>query len=342
MPFGDADIHIFPSEPAALNVTGALGLGSANTLVNYDDLSCGPLAPLTDPEPWGALRGGFWRAAGSEDADTAAQLFEELVQQRTRLRRAGAIRLWIGAALGEQLLCAWLGAALERIGTDRSLLTLVDLDSAPYPARPVRSVGVLNHKDVRYVADRWSALDDDRCAAYAAMWRAVSHETPELLGAFCAAESPCPPHLRKILANYMLHYPDVETGLCHWDRELLDSCRKNAPHTLHIMADVLGGGIDRPYYSVPGPGYLFHRLKRLGDPRLPYPLFKLSGDRTDMRALETWLSDAGLAVLEGEENAVALNGIDEIIGGVRLSLPGGPLWLFDGETLVAADLPVAG
>jgi len=108
------------------------------------------------------------------------------------------------------------------------------------------------------------------------------------------------------------------------------------------MGDVLGGGIERPYYSVPGPGYLFHRLKRMGDPVLPFPLIKLSGDRSDMRAVETWLTDAGLAVLNGDENAVALNGIDETIGGVTLSLSRGSLWLFDGETLVPVDLPAAG
>lgn len=339
MLFGETDIHIFPGEAAALNVTGALGLDSSSVLVHDDDLSCGPLSPLDTPQQWQAMRQEFWHRAGSPETASTAGLFQWLVDNVARLRAAGAIRLWIGAHLAEQLLAAWLIEVFHSIGVDYTRLWIVELDTASYPSRPLASVALLNHKAVRRIADRWSALQDGRRRAYEAMWHAVSDESPELLSAFCGFDSPCPAHLKKILANYMLHYPDADSGLSHWDRELLEACRRNAPQTINVMGDVLGGGIERPYYSVPGPGYLFHRLKRMGDPDLPFPLIKLSGDRTDMRSMETWLTDAGLAVLNGEENAVALNGIDETIGGVTLSLSRGSLWLFDGETLVPMELP---
>lgn len=339
MQFGETDIHIFPGEAAALNVAGALGLSSAGVLVNDDDLSCGPLSPLDTPRQWSALRRAFWRRAGNPDADSAAALFQALVENIERLHAASAIRLWIGAHLSEQLFAAWLTEVFASIGVDRAKIRIVELDTASFPSRPLASVALLNHKAVRRIATKWSPLLEGRRAAYEAMWHAVSDATPELLSAYCGFDSPCPAHLKKILANYMLHYPDADSGLSHWDRELLEACRKNAPQTINVMGDVLGGGIERPYYSVPGPGYLFHRLKRMGDPELPFPLIKLSGDSSDMRAVESWLTDAGLAVLNGEENAVALNGIDETIGGVTLSLARGPLWLFDGETLVPADLP---
>ena len=76
-----------------------------------------------------------------------------------------------------------------------------------------------------------------------------------------------------------------------------------------------------------GDHYLFSRLRKLADPALPAPLVTLSGDPTSMRACAAALTDLGRAVVEGRENFIRLNGIDDWVLGVHLdSASGGRVW----------------
>ncbi len=93
-----------------------------------------------------------------------------------------------------------------------------------------------------------------------------------------------------------------------------------------VKADVGG---DRP---LGGRGV--QRLKRLGDRRLAHPLLALTGDLSAIRSTEAAITEMGRMVLAGEANRVALNGIDDWVGGVHPKARSGSHWLSDGETLI--------
>jgi hypothetical protein len=107
-----------------------------------------------------------------------------------------------------------------------------------------------------------------------------------------------------------------------------------------------GFGADTPDW--PGEHYLFDRLIGLsdaGDQPLEHPLVAFFGDprsthnEDPMRFTEAAITELGQRVLAGEANHVALNGIDDWVGGVRLSSRAGRLWVFHGETLVPGGAP---
>ena len=94
------------------------------------------------------------------------------------------------------------------------------------------------------------------------------------------------------------------------------------------MADVVG------FPEWASDGYLFQRLRRLGDSRLARPFVVLSSETALMRDTEVRLTPDGKAALDGREHFVQLNGIDEHVAGVHLSSSGGDVWYRAGETLV--------
>ena len=85
---------------------------------------------------------------------------------------------------------------------------------------------------------------------------------------------------------------------------------------------------------------LSSRISRLGSPQLAKPLLHLEPDTTSadphMRAVN--LTEFGEAVLAGQANHLAVNGIDDWVGGVHLSSRNSNVWRYD-ET---NDLLVAG
>ncbi len=141
-----------------------------------------------------------------------------------------------------------------------------------------------------------------------------------------------PAPLKEALRAFMALYPAVDTGLNYWDRIILAHCRKHGPKAARILGYTIAH--DRVYPDRPDDIYLFDRLKRLGDRRLARPLLALTGDLSAMRSVEAAITETGQKVLAGVANYVALNGIDDWVGGVHLKARSGSPWVFDGETLV--------
>jgi hypothetical protein len=60
-------------------------------------------------------------------------------------------------------------------------------------------------------------------------------------------------------------------------------------------------------------------MLKMASPQARRPLVEVAGDLNDMRSCSVQLTEDGFAVLSGASNAIALNGIDDWIGGVHLT-----------------------
>ena len=127
-------------------------------------------------------------------------------------------------------------------------------------------------------------------------------------------------------------FPDAETGLTYWDRVLLSNTPTAGPKSTRVVAHTLVHRLND--LDMVGDGYLFHRLRRMGDPTLKEKAVTLTGRRPNMRDTEVRLTDFGEKLLSGEANYVTVNGIDEWVGGIRLSSEKWLVWYRDGDTLV--------
>ena len=137
----------------------------------------------------------------------------------------------------------------------------------------------------------------------------------------------------RLRMNKMLRrYPAKQTGLAYWDFELLRKTREQGPKAARIIAYAM----TEDFYDgdLTGDWYLFGRLLRLGDSRLPKPLLTLTGDIRHMRHTEAALTPFGQAVLDGREANFPANPIDDWAGGVHLSSITGNVWLNDNGRLI--------
>lgn len=335
--FGSTDIHIAPGDSAGASLLQCLRVPRKRLYVNTDDLTCGALTSLEDRGQWRQVRRTYWNtiykditADLDDDLDGPDYLFNRLYENQPQLAAADHLYLWLGLTLLDRFLLASLVVVFQHLEIDIQRLRMVDFGSRLHRGEFVPTIGLYNCEEIGQL--QWHTPTSAHLASLQSLWHAVSSPSPEDLLTFCAADAPHPIHLKQVIHTFMARYPAVDSGLNYLDRVILENCRKHGPHTAQIIGHTICH--DYSYPDSPGSIYLFSRLKRLGDRRLAHPLVALSGDQRAIRTTGAVLTATGEAVLNGETNFVALNGIDDWVGGMRLSSRAGNLWFFDGKTLV--------
>lgn len=340
MSFGVNDVHILCSESAAGSLAEAYGIDHQDMLLNADDLTCGPLSAVQDDNRWRQLRSDYWRGFEANfdlhprDAESPAPtaLYDAVTAQSRRLEEAESIILWLGSTALEQLLIAWLVAVFTARGIGTTNLRLLEIGQTPLFRE--RSIGALSGKLVRSCCSLRNPQPGE-LESYRNAWDAVSRSTPERWVGLCGCED-LPKNLHDALMAFLARFPDQRDGLNHWDRALLRNCKVDRLKAARIVGQTFGDIEDHPDW--PSDFYLFHRLLQLarrsdGSP-LPTPLVEVFGSGRSMRHTEVTITEAGRGVLSGGENFVTLNGVEDWIGGVKISSVEDSLWFFDGTTLV--------
>jgi hypothetical protein len=179
------------------------------------------------------------------------------------------------------------------------------------------------------------ALAEEDIAELDAAWSAVTASDPAALLAFIGGEAGPLPFLRRALAVLVTRFPDFYTGLNAWDSLILQCVRDHGPQAAWVIAQTMAHAME-PHLDWAGDAYLLARLRRLAEPALPHPFVSFTGSWTALRGCEVTLTETGARALEGEANFVALNGIDDWIGGVHLDSSEGWVWFRRHDTLVRA------
>jgi len=301
--FDALDWHVVQGDTAAYALRCCLGISPERTVTGAGDLSFGPLPAKPGPEMKQLAKGG------------------------------GAIHLWLGTLLSERLFAFRLVALLKDMDVEARRIRLVDMDRIAFHEGHAPSVATLDCEQFDMLGP-WRALDTRRATEFAAAWEAVSAATPQGLVDYCARKPRKADDPVQTLRAFLSRYPAADTGLPLWDRILLESCRAHGPDAARVVGHAMAH--EPPYPDWPGDDTLFRRLKHMADTALPHPLVRMIGDPGSIRTARVTLTKAGERVLDGAANAIALNGIDDRVGGVRLDSAAGALWVHEGETLVPA------
>ena len=337
MQFGENEFHIVRGDTAAAELRECFGISRDRMLVDQDDLAFGPLAPYESAATWQSARRAFWLnlpdLPDRDNYDKALGVFPaKLEAEQDRMANADTVYLWLGPLLSEVLLLGLALTILDRTRIDPARFRLVDLSPVRTPLGVEPSVGGLCCKYLEQIGP-WRGLDDGLRAACRDIWLAVTDPAPDrLIG--IGASSAYPDSVRIAAKAYMLRYPSTASGLGFWEKLALGKCTDSRRKVVKIVSAIFGDTQDlaRDMPDFPNDRWLFHRLKQIGDPALRHPLVQIHGKGERMRRTEVILTDAGRAVLAGEADAIALNGIEDRIGGVTLTTENH--WLFDGKTLV--------
>jgi len=331
MTFGENAFHIVPGNEVARVVRDEFDIPPDRILVEADTLCCGPLMALADVEQWDRLRNAYWASVDPRDS-RGPSLLAQMAAALDRLEAADEIHLWLGPALVESLLTGFVLEAFDLLDLDAGRLKLIDLEPVfdavgdRFPVDALRG-------DMLRVAGPWQEMDKPTQACYRQIWRAAIAPTPELLIAFSQHDTPWPAPLKEGIRSWLAWYPSIRSGLGFWDEMLLNNSGASPVTVAHTIESCTRHATGLG--CMPGDAWLFHRIRRMADPGFAWPLLEMTGDGKTYRHSLTRLTDAGIDVLNGDDNAIVLNGIEDRIGGVSLDLDRDRLWFYDGDTLTA-------
>ena len=323
-------LHVILGDSAAGTFTRVFHAND-RLLIDQDVLSCGPTLKGDDRRAWSKARHDFWSGLIPGAEPTHVQSTYNLDDNAERLRTASHIYIWAATSLSEQLFVAHVVRLADGVGADPERLSLVQFETVPGRTTRVLGMGELQEESMSNhpapVPLSTNALDD-----YRAAWNALTSDDPTGFERF-ANERPAANKWLKTAMQLMLRrFPDARNGLQFWDSLLLECVREHGPKAAKIIGYTMSKSWDGG--DLTGDLYLFGRLLRLGDERLPKPLVTFTGNRTAMRELDVALTPFGEAVLNGTESNYPTNPIDEWAAGVWLSSADGKLWFNDGGRLV--------
>ena len=260
----------------------------------------------------------------------------EIIDHAEALRNCETIMLWIGTGLADQLMLVFLVQLLRILDVPASRLQLIQYDRLEGYGRRLGVVigaGELNgdqfrtHPEPRPIGERNREMINTA-------WTTLTAPEPDTLMTFLSGNGEDTPFLLRALQSLLLRYPDYRSGLSIWDRTSLQYTLEKGPKAAQIVGHTMAHDGTQPDW--PGDVYLYSRMQRLGDPGLAHPLLSLSEPNRPMRETTVTITDAGRAVLNGETNAVELNGIDDWVAGVHLDSKAGRVWFHRDGELVAA------
>ena len=271
------------------------------------DLRTRHLAGATDPaqiDPVNDLR--QWRAV-IERHDS----YDELI-------------LWFEHDLFDQLnliqLLTWLS---DRLPSTKPV-SLVCIGS--FPGRPnFKGLGELTPDELASLLETRQPVGEAQRSLAARAWNAFREPTPEALDHVRRTDTAALPYLATAIGRFLQEYPWTTDGLSRSERRLLQLAE---PGRIDLSAAFprMHEDEDAYYISDTSVAELADALARTSPPLLVLTLGQ-GADGTVLRGSVT-LTDAGRAVLSGQQDRIALCGIDRWLGGVHLQRDA-DLWRWD-------------
>ena len=244
------------------------------------------------------------------------------------------IVFWFEHDLFDQLL---LIRALDALH-DQEHVSLICIDRFP-GVEPFYGLGQLDAAQLATLTDTRRSVTPDQYALAEHAWAAFGSPDPRGLVQIAHLSTTSGrarevlPFLGDALTRFLAEYPSVAHGLSRTE-ELALSALREAPANAGALFRAAQSRERHPFM---GDWTFYSILRRLSSARTPLVIIHDLTDDVDIRSLNVTITEAGRDVIEGREDAVALNGIDRWLGGVHLVGQNRSPWRWDGwrETLVS-------
>ena len=157
-------------------------------------------------------------------------------------------------------------------------------------------------------------------------WDAISSPDPLKQVAILASDTSALPQLQRTIKNNLARFPSVENGLGRTENLVLEIAASGKRR----FKDLFPAFSSRLREYGFGDWHVRISIRRLGSARVPFLTISLPENRSESpRFLDAEVipTTAGLDALAGQADYVALNGIDQWIGGVHIN--NGGTWRWD-------------
>jgi len=327
-------LHIIAGDSAAGSFKHAFKMHK-RLLIHHDILACGPTPQCPDLHSWKRIRleylqnlfNGIYKVSFEKSRN-------DLLANSAMLRDAEFIYIWVTTGIEDQLLIMFLTYLLEMVEGNTDSIRVIQFEKMPDREFTPSSMGQLSSGQIlKHPVP--ILLDQSAVNMYRSAWQALTADKPLKLIQFVTSEKQNNKYIVRALSLMLRRYPDINTGLGYWDKQLLINTSNYSPSGTKTIAYTLVTDSEDDEYV--GDGYLFNRLKYLASNELPKPLIKYSGRHDTFRESSVFLTEFGKEVVDGKLSSYPVNPIDEWVGGVHLSSKEGNLWFYDNGKLVSAN-----
>ena len=289
--------------------------GVGGVIVEYADvLHEGPVPFDEDPAAFRDVRAGFLAAGGLASFADARRHLGAWEEHVARLAELEEVVLWYEHDLFDQLLLIRLLGWWQRNAPE----------APPALVSPADYLGVMTAAQLGALFDARQRVTATQLAVAAEAWRAVTAPEPRALADMVRRERvEVLPHLEGALRRLLEEYPSPDGGVGRTERQVLEILEQS-PLT---PFDLFTANARREERVFMGDATFFLRLDRMLGARRPL----IQRSPHDGPLL---ITDNGLRVLRGELDDVALNGIDQWIGGVHLTPEN--VWRWNGDEMMRA------
>ena len=327
-------LHITNGDSAADLIRDAVFSGQI--LAWRDVLHEGPVPaglPLTQLSE---LRAEFIAAQGWGALHTINASFAERDETLMRFREQDEVVLWFEHDLYDQLqlvqLLAWFFGR-ERGATRLSLICIGE-----YPGiYPFHGLSQLNPNQMASLFPARRAVVPKEMKTGSLAWQALTSADPTEVEKLLTLNLSALPYLRNAMLRHLQQFPATTTGLSRTEQQILAAVAAGQS----TPGEIFQFDQAQEEYVFMGDWTLWCYVKGLCEVSEPLLATESGAPFSlplDTVAPEFWdqkltLTKAGAAVLAGEADHLALNGIDRWLGGVRLQYPEA-IWRWDGFKLV--------
>ncbi len=234
--------------------------------------------------------------------------FKERDEALKAFREHDEVVLWFEHDLYDQLhliqLLSWFG----RQDTGKTRISLLCGD---------QYLGRLRPEQLNKLFPQRHPISSSESQTAQAAWDAFTSSEPSGLVALMQDGMEALPFLQGAFRRHLEQFPGVRDGLSRTERQALQFAHSG----LHAFGQMFFADLKLEERIFMGDATYRQYLRRLREAKLP--LLQECNDGLE-------LTDLGRAVLAGEKDQIAVNGIDRWLGGVHLRV-GLPVWRWDPE-----------
>ncbi len=316
--------HIISGYSAASSIQSSFEIPATHVVKCGDVLSIGQQNLSHDYPTWEQKR----QPALAEAWDCRQQdLFEANAEFRlfhnfNALDGNKPVLIWLDCGPNSQLMAAFLCHLFKANGWDLDRLHAIAYAKARELYMGI--LGVLNEKELQARRPESRKLSKEDIDLYATIWNAFAGTDLKAIVSTCSSAAASALTIGALPLIFR-RLPNRLDGLNEIDHDLLKHMIAQSPSAIRAIADSMGHD-ETP--EMVGDLFLFARLKRLGSPHLKHPLVDIENPTGHMRECQIRILPAAHEILEGRANMITLNGLDDWLGGVRLT-PDNFVWRED-------------
>ncbi|HUK88953.1 MAG TPA: DUF1835 domain-containing protein [Blastocatellia bacterium] len=292
-----------------------------------DALHDGPVPAGQSPEQFRETRAAFWAANDPRTLDELpADLHKRWDDGLASFPNYDEVVMWFEHDLYDQLILIHHLDFYSRQDLGGAQLSLICIGEYP-GVEAFHGLGQLNAKQLRPLLETRRPVTRAQFELGRAAWAAFTSPDPTTIEKVILGDTSELPFLKSALIRFLEEYPSKRNGLPRTEGQIL-SALEDGPKTPMTLFRA-SSDMEESLYM--GDTTFWRRVQDLASG--PNPLVDLSiiERQEGLPAGEVRITNAGLDVLAGRADWVALNSIDRWLGGVHLHGPDEP-WRWDETT----------